>query len=167
MPSIALIAAFTENRVLGKDNQLIWHLPKDMRFFKTKTMGYPVIMGRKTFESFGKPLPGRTNIIITRNPDYHAEGTIVVLSLDDAIAEAKKHTSDTIFIAGGSEIYHMALPVADTMYLTHIHTQLDGDAFFPQFPESEWHVTEKEHSPADEKHAYSFDFVTWKRLNRQ
>lgn len=164
MTSIALIAAFTQNRVLGKDNQLVWNLPKDMRFFKTKTMGYPVVMGRKTFESFGKLLPGRTNIIVTRNPAYHAEGAVVVSSLEEAIAEAKKHTSDTIFVAGGSEIYHQALPVADTMYLTHIHTDLDGDAFFPDFPESEWQVAEKEMIPADGKHAYSFDFVTWKRL---
>jgi dihydrofolate reductase len=161
---IALIAAMSQNRVLGKDNQLVWHLPKDMRFFKTKTMGYPVVMGRKTFESFGSALPGRTNIIITRNPAYRAEGAIVVTSLEAALAEAARHHPDTIFVAGGAEIYRQALPVADTMYLTHIHAAFEGDAFFPEFSESEWQPVARESVPADEKHAYPFDFVTWKRV---
>lgn len=162
--SIALIAAISRNHVLGKDNQLVWHLPKDLRFFKTKTLGYPLIMGRKTFESFGKPLPGRTNIIITRNPDYRVEGATVVASLDEALREAATHNSDTIFIAGGAEIYRQAMPLADTMYLTHIHADLDGDAFFPEFSEEEWQAVAKESVPIDEKHAYAFDFVTWKRV---
>jgi len=162
--TIALIAALSENRVLGKDNELVWHLPKDMRWFKTKTMGYPVVMGRKTFESFGNPLPGRTNIVITRNPDYQAEGTIVVTSLDAALAEAARYHTDTIFVAGGAEIYRQALPLADTMYLTHVHAQVEGDAFFPEFSEVEWQPVATESVPADEKHAYPFDFVTWKRV---
>lgn len=162
--TIALIAAISQNRVLGKDNELVWHLPKDMRWFKTKTMGYPVVMGRKTFESFGNPLPGRTNIVITRNPDYQAEGTIVVSSLDAALAEAARYHTDTIFVAGGAEIYRQALPLADTMYLTHVHAQVEGDAFFPEFSETEWQPVATESVPADEKHAYPFDFVTWKRV---
>jgi dihydrofolate reductase len=162
--SIALIAAISQNRVLGKNNQLVWHLPKDMRFFKTKTMGYPVVMGRKTFESFGSALPGRTNIIITRNPGYRAEEAITVTSLEAALAEAARYNSDTIFIAGGAEIYRQALPVADTMYLTHILAEVEGDAFFPEFSETEWQMVAKESVPADEKHAYPFDFVTWKRI---
>jgi dihydrofolate reductase len=162
--SIALIAAISQNRVLGKDNQLVWHLPKDMRFFKTKTMGYPVIMGRKTFESFGNPLPGRTNIVITRNPAYRAEGAIVVASLDEALTEAAKYHTDTVFIAGGAEIYRQALSVADTMYLTHIHAEVEGDAFFPEFSETDWQPASRESVSADDKHAYPFDFVTWKRV---
>lgn len=162
--TIALIAAISENRVLGKNNELVWHLPKDMRWFKTKTMGYPVVMGRKTFESFGNPLPGRTNIVITRNPDYRAEGTIVVASLDAALAEAARYHTDTIFVAGGAEIYRQALPLADTMYLTHVHARVEGDAFFPEFSEVEWQSVATESVPADEKHAYPFDFVTWKRV---
>jgi dihydrofolate reductase len=162
--SIALIAAISRNHVLGKDNQLVWHLPKDLRFFKTKTLGYPVVMGRKTFESFGKPLRGRTNIIITRNPGYRVEGATVVASLDEAIREAATYKCDMIFIAGGAEIYRQALPLADTMYLTHIHADLDGDAFFPEFSEEAWQAVAKETVPVDERHAYSFDFVTWKRV---
>lgn len=162
--TIALIAAISQNRVLGKDNELVWHLPKDMRFFKTKTMGYPVVMGRKTFESFGSALPGRTNIIITRNPGYRAEDAITVTSLEAGLAEAARYNADTIFIAGGAEIYRQALALADTMYLTHIHAEVEGDAFFPEFPETEWQVVAKESVPADEKHAYPFDFVTWKRV---
>ncbi len=162
--TIALIAAISQNRVLGKDNELVWHLPKDMRWFKTKTMGYPVVMGRKTFESFGNPLPGRTNIVITRNPDYRPEGTIVVSSLDAALAEAARYHTDTIFVAGGAEIYRQALPLADTMYLTHVHTEVEGDAFFPEFSEVQWQPVATESVPADEKHAYPFDFVTWKRV---
>ncbi len=162
--TIALIAAISQNRVLGKDNELVWHLPKDMRFFKTKTMGYPVVMGRKTFESFGSALPGRTNIIVTRNPGYRAEDAITVTSLEAGLAEAARYHADTIFVAGGAEIYRQALPLADTMYLTHIHAEVEGDAFFPEFSESEWQVVAKESVPADEKHAYPFDFVTWKRV---
>jgi dihydrofolate reductase len=162
--TIALIAAISQNRVLGKNNELVWHLPKDMRWFKTKTMGYPVVMGRKTFESFGNPLPGRTNIVITRNPDYRPEGTIVVASLEAALAEAARYHTDTIFVAGGAEIYRQALPLADTMYLTHVHAQVEGDAFFPEFSEVQWQPVATESVPADEKHAYPFDFVTWKRV---
>jgi dihydrofolate reductase len=135
-----------------------------MRFFKTKTMGYPVVMGRKTFESFGSALPGRTNIIITRNPDYRAEDAVTVTSLEAGLAEAARYHTDTIFVAGGAEIYRQALPLADTMYLTHIHAEVEGDAFFPEFSETEWQVVAKESVPADEKHAYPFDFVTWKRV---
>jgi dihydrofolate reductase len=162
--NIALIAALTENRVLGKDNQLIWHLPKDLKHFKQTTTGHPVVMGRKTYESFGKPLPNRTNIIVSRNREYEAEGCIVRTSLMQAIEEARKYAKDIVFIAGGGEIYRQALPLADLMYLTHIHATLEGDAFFPEFEKDEWKVVATESIAPDDKHPYAFDIVTWKRV---
>jgi dihydrofolate reductase len=161
---IAMIAAMTENRVLGKNNEMIWSLPKDLKHFKNMTMGHPIIIGRKTFESFKKHLPGRTNIVITRNPDYHLDECVVVHSLDTALEEAKKYYDETIFIAGGAEIYKQALPYADILYLTHIKADLEGDAYFPEFSLSEWRETSREAIKADERHCYDFDFVTWERI---
>nr|AIA11478.1 Dihydrofolate reductase [uncultured bacterium] len=161
---IILIAALTDNYVLGKDNQLIWRLPEDLKNFKRLTSGFPVIMGRKTFESLGRPLPNRTNIIITRNTDYQADGCVVAGSLEKAIDYAKPLTGEQVFVIGGGEIYAQALPLADRMYLTHVHTQLDGDAFFPEFSTQDWHAAETQHFTKDEKHAYDFDIVTWERL---
>ena len=128
---LILIAAFTDNRVLGKDNQLIWHLPDDLKNFKRLTSGHPVIMGRKTFESLGRPLPNRTNIVITRNAEYEAAGCVVVASLEAAVEKATETRAPKAFVIGGGEIYSQALPLANLMFLTHVHTQLAGDTFFP------------------------------------
>lgn len=161
---LILIAALTDNRVLGKDNQLIWRLPEDLKNFKRLTSGHSVIMGRKTFESLGKPLPNRTNIVITRNPDYQAEGCIVVESLAKAIAQAQEADAGQVFVIGGGEIYAQALPLADVMYLTHVHTELEGDTFFPEFSTSDWKVIDTQHFDKDEKHAYDFDIATYEKV---
>lgn len=129
---ISLIAAMAENRVIGRDNAIPWHLSDDLIRFREITMGHPVIMGRKTFESIGKPLPGRKNIIITRNPDFQPEGCIVVHGLRDALTESAG--SDEVFICGGGEIFGNALPLADRIYLTVIHEEYEGDTFFPVIP---------------------------------
>lgn len=134
-PIISLIAAISKNRVLGKDNDLIYKIPEDQKRFKDITSGHPIIMGRKTYESIGRPLPHRTNIVITKNPQLRAPGCIVVNSLDDAIAEAKKTEQNEIFIVGGGQIYERALPVADKLYLTIIDEEAEGDAFFPPYDE--------------------------------
>lgn len=161
---ISLIAAISENYVLGKDNQLLWRLPDDMKFFKNTTMGHPVVMGRKTFESFGKPLPGRKNIIVTRQKDYNPEGAIVVHNLDDAIAEAKKEEQEEIFIIGGGEIYKQTLSDATKIYLTLVHhTFEEGDAFFPEINEEEWLEVKRELHQPDERHQYAFTFLFLER----
>lgn len=160
---IIIVAALAENRVIGKDNDLVWHLPKDLKHFKSLTLGHPMVMGRKTFESFGKPLPGRTNIIVTRDKNYKVEGCIVVHSLQEGIEKAKELDND-IYIAGGAEIYKQVLPRTDLMYLTHVKARPDGDTFFPEFPKEEWKETARESFEPDEKHLYGFDFVTWERV---
>lgn len=157
---ISMIVAADENNVIGKDNQLIWHLPDDLKFFKQKTSGHCIIMGRHTFESVGKPLPNRTNIIITRDKNYKAEGCKVVHSLEDALELAKE--DDNPFIVGGEQIYRLALPIADEVFLTRIHHEFEGDRHFPELGE-EWILTESIPHPKDEKHEYSFAFKTYRK----
>lgn len=130
---IILIAALSENRVIGKDNKLIWHIPDDLKHFKEKTSGHPVIMGRKTFESIGRLLPNRTNIIITRDKEYKVEGALIVHSLDEAISTAQKNTEKEVFIIGGGQIFEQAIKIADKLYLTIIEGEFEGDAFFPDY----------------------------------
>jgi dihydrofolate reductase len=159
---IAIVVAVAENNVIGKDNQLIWHLPADLRFFKNLTMGHPILMGRKTYESIGKPLPGRTTVIITRQQDFEAPGCIVTNSVDEAIAEARKLDQD-IYIIGGAEIYKQALAKVDTIYLTRVNHTFDGDTFFPEIDEKNWEVESEEKHEPDEKNTYSYSFITLKR----
>lgn len=161
---IILVAAHAQNRVIGKDNDLVWRLPKDFKHFKELTLGHPIIMGRKTFESLGKPLPGRTSIIITRDEHYQQESCIVVHSLNEAIQEARK-LDEEIYVIGGSQIYAQALPLANKMYLTEVKATPEGDALFPEFSKNEWKETARQSFPKDEKHDYAFDFVTWERVN--
>ncbi len=130
---ISIIAAMAENRVIGRDNTIPWNLPGDLKRFKTITTGHPVIMGRKTFESIGKPLPGRKTLIITRKPDFSAEGCVVVHNLQEALAEC--NGADEVFICGGSEIYRAALSLASRIYLTLLHEEVEGDTRFPEIPE--------------------------------
>ena len=159
---VSIIVATAEDNVIGKDNQLIWHLPADLKHFKQLTMGHPILMGRKTYESIGKPLPGRTSIIITRQEDFQAEGCIVVHSVQEAIAKAKE-LDDQVYIIGGAEIYKQALPLTDCIELTKIHHHFEGDTYFPEIKESEWEVVAEENHTPDEKNKYNYTFLTLKR----
>lgn len=158
---VSQIAAMSENHVIGKDNQLLWHMPNDLKHFKNTTAGHTVIIGRKTFESIGnKPLPKRRNIIVTRQ-NISFEGCEVVHSVEAAIALCKGE--DEVFIIGGAEIYKVALPLTNRIYLTIIHYNFDGDAFFPEIDKNEWKEVSHENHPADEKHAYSYSFIMLER----
>jgi dihydrofolate reductase len=161
---ISLVVAASENNVIGKNNQLLWHLPKDMKFFKNVTWAMPVVMGRKTFESMGsKPLPGRKNIVITRKPGWNAEGVSVVNSVDAAASLADSLNYKEIFIIGGGEIYMIAFDRANKIYMTRVHTELDGDTYFPVLEKNNWRLVNKTDNAADEKHAYPFSFQLWER----
>ncbi|MTI31058.1 dihydrofolate reductase [Xanthovirga aplysinae] len=159
----SIIVARGKNGVIGRNNQLIWRLPKDLKFFKQKTMGHHIIMGRKTFESMGKPLPGRTSVIITRNPDYKVEGAIVAHSLEEALNVCQKANQKEVFIIGGADIYKQALSLADIIYVTEVEASFDGDAFFPEMDLTDWKLEWKEKHDVDEKHLYPFLFTMWKR----
>lgn len=158
---LSLIVAIAKNNVIGKENKLVWHMPADMRFFKNTTMGHTLIMGRKTFESFGKPLSGRKSIVITRQNDWQYEGVVVVHSLEDAIKVAPK--DEEVFIIGGAEIYRQAMPLCNKMYLTIIHHDFEGDTLFPDIDFSQWNLTSDEKHLADEKNAYDFSFRVYER----
>jgi len=158
---ISIIAAVAENNALGKDNQLIWHLPADLKRFKKVTLNHHIIMGRKTFESLGKPLPNRTSIIITRNKNYQVEGCIVVNSLEQALEAAK--TDENPYILGGAEIYKQALNIADELDLTFVHHKFEADAFFPKIDISVWKETSREDFKADEKNKYDYSFVKFEK----
>ena len=164
---VSLIVAVSENGVIGKDNDLIWHLPKDMKFFKDTTMGHHVIMGRKNFESIPhkySPLPNRTNVVITRQADYIAEGCVVVNSVESALQIAKQNGDTEAFIIGGGQIYKIALKenLVDKIYLTKVHHSFEGDTFFPELS-SDWEEVNKTENKADEKHKYNYDFITLER----
>ena len=156
---LSLIVAVAENGVIGHNNQLIWHLPNDLKQFKRLTTGHCIIMGRKTFESIGKPLPNRTSIIISRNTDFQIEGCITVSSLENAILEAKKIETEEAFIIGGAEIYRLALPIVDKIYLTEVHHEYEGDTFFPEIDKMIWQETHREDFETDEKHLVNYSFV--------
>lgn len=160
---ISLIAAIAENGVIGKDNELVWRLPDDFKYFKQTTSGHPILMGRKTFESLGKPLPNRLNVVITRNPDYQPEGVLVVDSLEKAVLEARKTGIDEAFVIGGAEIYKQAISLADRLYLTEVKASFEGDTRFPDYDKTEWREISRRHHPIDERHAVAFDFVVWER----
>ncbi|WP_343033787.1 dihydrofolate reductase [Fulvivirga kasyanovii] len=160
------MAAVAENNVIGKDNDLVWNLPDDMKFFMTKTSGHHVVMGRKNYESIPhkfRPLPNRTNIVMTRQKGLEIEGAHVVHNLEEALELAEANREEEVFIIGGGEIYKLGLDVADIMYLTEIKASFEGDAFFPEFDHSAWEETERIPHGTDDKHAYAFDFVTYKR----
>lgn len=161
---VSLIVAAGTNNAIGKDNQLLWHLPKDLQFFKQTTWAMPVVMGRKTFESLGgKPLNGRVNIIITRQKDWSHEGVVVVHSLADALFFAKESDYKEVFIAGGGEIYAQAMSQANKIYMTRVDAVIDGDTFFPEIDSSDFALSNEITHAAHEKHAYGFSFQTWLR----
>ena len=168
LPIVTLIAAVAENRVIGRDGDLPWRLPEDLKRFKKRTMGCPVIMGRRTWETLDEPLPGRINIVVTRRPDYDAPGAHVVHDMSDAISLAAAHAAECesheAFVVGGGEIYALAMPHADVLDLTLVHDEFDGDARFPEFDEAEWDLEHEESFPADERHSHPY---TFRRLVRR
>jgi dihydrofolate reductase len=159
---VGIVVAVSENNVIGKDNQLVWHLPADLKHFKNTTMGHPILMGRKTFESIGKPLPGRKSIVITRQEDYKAEGCLIAHTVQEAIEKAKE-LDDQVYIIGGAEVYKQALPYVDTIELTKIHHSFDGDTYFPAIKDEEWKIEAKEEHFPDDKNKYSYSFITLTR----
>ncbi len=159
---VSLVAAASDNNVIGKNNALPWRMPADMKFFKNLTIGHTVIMGRKTFESMGKPLQGRINIVITRNKDFKAEGCIVTDSLSEALIKCREE--DEVFVVGGAEIYKQAVKDADKIYLTRIHGEFEGDAYFIDIHENEWKESKRSEFPADEKNPYPYAFIELLRI---
>ena len=162
MKSIHAIVAIDENGAIGRQGDLLCHLPADMKHFKEETMGRSIVMGRKTFESFPRrPLPGRQNIVITRNDTWQYPGVTVVHNLEEAIAVAE---TDTVFIIGGAQVYEQALPLVDVLHLTRIHARwASADVFFPPVDMDQWLEVEREHHESDHRNAYEFDFITLKR----
>ena len=158
-PKISLIVAISKNRAIGKGNKLIWFIPEDLQRFKKLTSGHPIIMGRKTFESIGKALPNRTNIVISKDLDYKALGCILVHSLDEALLEAKKIEGKEIFIIGGGQIFEQAMPLADKLYLTVIEQRAEGDVFFPDYP----HFTKKVFEEEKDYQGLKFRFLELER----
>jgi dihydrofolate reductase len=162
-PLISLIVAMAQNGVIGRDNALPWRLPQDLKRFRAFTLGKPVLMGRKTFESIGRPLPGRDNLVLTRDRSWLAAGVIVVHSMEEALAQAR--ASDELVAIGGAEIFRLVLPFARRIYLTHVHADVPGDTFFPDFDPTQWADLECSTQPADDEHAYALTFVTLERRN--
>jgi dihydrofolate reductase len=163
---LSLIVALAENHVIGRDNKLPWYLPNDLKYFKQVTLGKPVIMGRKTYESIGKPLPGRTNILITRQPDYHPPGANDSVKVVSTL-EAARELAESIclidgqaeaMIIGGAEIYSLALPLVDRLYLTEVHAPVEGDAYFPQFERADWKKVAGEDFAAEGPNPYAYSF---------
>lgn len=161
---LSLVVAMTQNRVIGRDNGLPWHLPDDLKFFKRITLGKPILMGRNTFESIGRPLPGRYNIVITHNPDYRAEGCTIVYSLEKALEAAKP--AQEVMVIGGASLYRQSLPMADRIYLTLIQAKMPGDTWFPQLDYREWREKWREEHSADVKHHHAFSFILLERKQR-
>ncbi|MGC6481405.1 MAG: type 3 dihydrofolate reductase [Porticoccaceae bacterium] len=160
---IALVVAVSQNNVIGRDNQLPWHLPEDLQYFKSVTMGKPILMGRKTFDSIGRPLPGRKNIVITRDLEWDAEGVEVVHGVDDALAAGADAcavaNSDEIMIIGGAQIYRDCLPIADRLYLTRVEAEIEGDAFFPDIDIKQWQKIAEKTPKEIDKYSYCFQVL--------
>lgn len=159
---ISIIVAISENGVIGSDNRLPWHLPDDLKRFKALSLGKPIVMGRRTFESIGRPLPGRTTIVVSRQPGLAIAGTVVAQSLDAALAAAG--TAPEVVVIGGAEIFRQALPRTDVIHLTRVHARIAGDVVFPELEPGKWRETAVEHHAADERHQYAFSFVTLQRI---
>jgi dihydrofolate reductase len=163
---ISMIAALARNLVIGKNNDLPWKLPDDMKFFMETTKGHHTIMGRKNYDSIPhkfKPLPNRTNIVVTRQKNFDAPGCIVVNSVEKGFEIAEENKEAEVFIIGGAEIYKLGLPYADRLYLTEINAEIEGDTHFPLFDKSQWRETSRRHHDKDERHTYAFDFVIYEK----
>jgi len=161
-PIISLVVAVADNGVIGSVGDLPWRLPDDLKHFKALTVGHTIVMGRRTFESIGKPLPDRRSIVVTRQLNYEVEGADVVSSVDAAIESARGESE--LFIIGGRSIYETALPRTDRIHLTRVHGKPAGDVYFPNFNLSQWQVTNEPHHPVDEKHDYAMTFQRWDRV---
>ncbi|PSF10522.1 dihydrofolate reductase [Marinobacter fuscus] len=164
----ALIVAMARNRVIGRNNKLPWYLPGDLKYFKQATMGKPIIMGRKTWDSIGRPLPGRMNVVISRNPEWQAPaGTVSAASLKEALikaeAQAELDGGDEVMIIGGGQIYAETLPTVDRMYITRVHADVDGDAWFPEVNWDEWEEIGREDFSASDNNPYDYSFVVYQR----
>lgn len=159
-----MVVAAANNNVIGKDNQLVWNLPNDMKFFKNVTWGMPVLMGRKTFEALGKPLTGRKNFVLTRNTGWKADGVVTVSSLSDAELLVKEMDVKELMIIGGGEIYKMLLDKTDRIYITRVDAEPQGDAYFPEIDPKTWKLTSRDDHAADAKHAYNYSFQVWDRI---
>ena len=160
-----IMAAIAKNKVIGKDNNLIWHLPADLRFFKQTTKGHTLIMGRKTFESLGNPLPHRDSLVVTRNASYTSDGITVFHSLESALAHAEQKGLEKVFILGGGEIYRQSMNIANKLLITEVHTEFVGDTYFPEIDPEMWKEISREEHKADEKNKYDFAFVEYVRKN--
>ena len=160
-PRIALIAALSDNQVIGRDNRLPWHLPADLRHFRQLTLDKPIVMGRRTWESLPGLLPRRTHIVVTGDPDYRAAGCLVAHSIEEALDAAGD--APELMVIGGQTLYEQMLPLADRLYLTRVHVTLPGDTFFPGFDPAEWHEVEREDHRADERNPHDYSFVTLER----
>ena len=158
---ISLIVAFDENRLIGNNNALPWHLPADLKHFKNITMGHHMIMGRKTFDSIGKPLPGRVSIIITRQKNYTIEGCVVVNTLEEALQKSEGQSE--VFIIGGAQIFDCTLPMASDLYITQIHHAFKGDTYFPEIPAKDWIEISRENHIADEKNEWPYSFIHYQK----
>ena len=158
-----IMAAKASNNVIGKDNDLVWHLPADLKFFKQTTKGHTLIMGRKTFESLANPLPHRDSWIVTRNKDYRREGITVFNSLNGALKAGEEKGLETVFILGGGEIYRQSMHIADKMIITEVHHEFEGDTYFPAIDLATWNEVSREEHKADEKNKYDFAFVQYER----
>jgi len=163
LPLLSAIVAMAENRVIGQNNQLPWRLPADLKHFKTITTGHPILMGRKTYESIGRPLPDRTNIVITRNAHYCATGCLIVTSLQAALEQAAHNQCNEIFIIGGAEVYSQAMPALQRIYLTVVHHDFAGDAYFPTLNKQEWKEIDRENHLADKDNPYPYSFLKLER----
>jgi dihydrofolate reductase len=161
---VSIIVAAAENGVIGAGNRLPWHLPDDLRRFKALSIGKPIVMGRRTFESIGRALPGRTNIVVSRQPGLQVAGCIVADTLDAALAAAQPHPE--VMVIGGAEIFRQVLPRTNVIHLTRVHAHIDGDVRFPELRAEEWSEVDSERHPADDRHAHAFTFVTLVRIPR-
>jgi dihydrofolate reductase len=158
---ITLIVAVADSGVIGRDNALPWHLPDDLKRFKRLTLGKPIVMGRKTFESIGKPLPGRQNIVLTRDTNYQRDGVVVVHGADEALRAAAGQAE--VMVIGGAELFHRFLPIATRIHLTRVHADIAGDVRWPALDDREWQVIESERHEADERHAHAMTFEVWEK----
>ena len=164
MTRLSLIVAMDKNRLIGSNNQLPWHLPADLAFFKRTTMGKPILMGRKTFESIGRPLPGRQNIVISRNPAFQAPGCDLADNIDAALALCEK--AEEAMLIGGASLYEQAFAKVSTLYITRIHDSFDGDTWFPEFDEVDWALAEQENYGADGANPHDYSFLKYVRTTR-
>jgi dihydrofolate reductase len=164
--TISAILAMSKNRVIGKDNQIPWHLSADLKYFKRTTLNHHIIMGRKTFLSIGNPLPKRTNVVLTRNPFFIASNVLVATSIEEGLQLARDNGEEETFIIGGGEIYRQSMPYLDKIYLTLIEVEVEGDVFFPELDESQWQLVSEEAHKADDKNEYNYSFLIYERIQQ-